>query len=354
MFPVERALLIINRASGTGRGEAISEKLSSLFKQSLNELGDVQVEFVTDHPGARACAKEFICESNAPALVVAGGGGGTLRAVIEGVCDSHTATELPGPERVRIGALRMGSGNLLAKHFGVPHDPFVGLHELLTNLKTGRTVPGCVMRCITWTSSGNSQIHHVVGLGGLGQFGRTPSDVARRRARFPVVRKSAARLFGIERVNHVEYTFALLVRSISSMVFPGHAEMVEIQFQEQREHFRLLSGLVMNFPIAAFPFEPGVSVHDEALAAYLIPYTGRFAPLRQLVAPRSLLPHARRFRIEKNQRLEIRLIDRECVEFFLDEDPVTTFGKLSIEVAGSLAFVPGGNYQQSTAEGVSK
>ena len=94
----------------------------------------------------------------------------------------------------------------------------------------------------------------------------------------------------------------------------------------------------MNVPIKALPFRPRVTVEDEAVAAYLIPLALRI----------------RRHRIEKNQRLEIRLLDRECVELFLDEDPVTTCKRLSLEVAGSIAFVPGPDYASGTGGGVSK
>ena len=38
MFPVERALLIINRNAGTGQGEAMAEKLALLFKHGLDQL----------------------------------------------------------------------------------------------------------------------------------------------------------------------------------------------------------------------------------------------------------------------------------------------------------------------------
>jgi diacylglycerol kinase family enzyme len=353
MFPVERALLVINLTAGTGQGESIADKLTLLFRQGLDELSQVQVELVSSHTAARACAARFISESEAPALVVAGGGGGTLRAVIEGICDSHVSAELPGPQRVRVGALRMGSGNVLAKQFGVPPDPVAGLQGLLMNLKAGRTMPCCVMRCETWTSSGNSEVHHAVTLGGLGQFGRIPSDLARWHSRFPIVHKNAARALGIEKLTNVEYALTLFIRSISSMLFSDCAETVEIQFQAQKDRFRLLSGLVMNFPITALPFKPGVAVEDEALLVYLIPFRGRCSPLQQIMAPQRLIPHTRRIRIEKNQRFEIRFIDQDCVEFFLDEDPVTTYRHLSLGVAGSIAFVPGPNYQSIAKLGVS-
>ena len=335
MFPVERALLIINRTAGTGQGESAAETLSLLFKRGLKDLPDVQVESVSNHAAARACATHFVSASEAPTLIVAGGGGGTLRAVIEGICDSGGLTE---PQRVRVGALRMGSGNLVARQFGVPRDPVRGLDGLLTNLKAGQIVPCCVMRCETSTSSGESDVHHAVTLGGLGQFGRIPSDLARWHARFPFLHESAARAVGIERLTNIEYALAFLIRSISCMLFPEKAELVEIQFQGQTERLRLLSGVVMNFPIKALPFRPDVTVEDEALAAYLIPLALRI----------------RRNRIEKNQSLEIRLLDRECVELFLDEDPVKTGKRLSIEVAGSIAFVPGPDYASGASAGVSK
>jgi hypothetical protein len=42
--------------------------------------------------------------------------------------------------------------------------------------------------------------------------------------------------------------------------------------------------------------------------------------------------------------VEIRLVDRDAAEFFLDEDPMTFHGWLALEIAGSLAFVPGPEY----------
>ena len=341
MLPVARALLIINRTAGTGQSESSAESLTSLFRQRLAELSDVQVDFVIDHANARACTAKFIAASEAPALVVAGGGGGTLRAVIEGM--------LPESKRVRVGALRMGSGNVLAKQFGVPRDPVAGLRGLLSNLQAERTIPCCVLRCETFTESGEREVQHAVTLGGLGQFGRIPSDLARWHARLPFVHKGAARLFGIETLTNVEYAVALLIRSMSCMLMPERAETIDIQIEDKTERLRLLSALVMNFPISALPFKPDVSVEDEAAAVYLIPFSGRFSPLLQIVAPRRLI--ARCIRIDKNRHLEIQLVDRDHVEFFLDEDPVTTFKQLSLGVAGSIAFVPGPDYPAIAFQG---
>jgi len=352
MLPVARAVLIINRTAGTGQSDSLAETLASLLRQGLPELAELQISRVSNHAQARACAAIFISESDAPALLIAGGGGGTLRAVIEGVCDSRPSSELPGAQRVRVGALRMGSGNVLAKQFGVPREPVAGLCGLLSNLQAGRTVPGCVLRCETFTDAGNLEVHHAVTLGGLGQFGRIPSDLARSHAEFPLFHKIAARLFGIERLTNVEYAVALLLRSIACMLDPERAETIEFKFNDKTERLRLLSGLVMNFPVPALPFKPDVSAEDEAALVYLIPLKGRLSPVLQLVAPQRLLAHTHCIRIEKNRSLEIRMLDRARIEFFLDEDPVTTYKQLRLGVAGSIAFVPGPDYHAHRLQGV--
>ena len=40
----------------------------------------------------------------------------------------------------------------------------------------------------------------------------------------------------------------------------------------------------------------------------------------------------------------MRVVARDSVEFFLDEDPERAYGGLTLEVAGTLAFVPGAAY----------
>ena len=168
-------------------------------------------------------------------------------------------------------------------------------------------------------------------MGGLGQFGRIPSDLARWHARFPTLHKTAA-WFGIEKYNNIEYAVAFLIRAILCMLNPNRAEMIEIQLQNQTERFRLLSGVLMNFPINVIPFNPGVRIEDEALSLFLV----------EANLP---IPRTRCITLGKKDRFGIRFVDREGVEFFLDEDPVTTYGQVTFGVAGSIAFVPGSDYQ---------
>ncbi len=339
MFPIKRALLIVNRAAGIGN-DVVVENLSSIFKEALTGRAEVKIALVSDHQTARNRTTEFMQSSNEPSVIIAGGGG-TLRAVIEGICGEHASGPLPGPERVRVGALRMGSGNVLAKRFGVPRDPAVGLKGLLKNLETGRTVPCCVMRCEVWNSDGHLEIHHAATMAGLGQFGRIPSDLAGWQQRLPRIHKSAAHLLGLEKLTNIEYALALFFRSVACVLFTKSAEAVEIHFNGQPEKMRLLSGVAMSFPIEALPFKR--RLEQESVSLYLVPQAGKLSPLRQMF-PRSLVARARCLELEKGRPVEIRLTDRNCISFFLDEDTITIFRRFSLGVAASIAFVPGPDY----------
>ncbi len=341
----ERILLIVNRSAGIGHGDAVVGRLRAMLVKLLGGQASSQVEVVTGHPEARARAKEFLDASDVPSLILVGGGGGTLRAVIEGLCEGSEAGRLPGRERVLIGALRMGSGNVVARQFGIPRDTEAGLRGIIENLRAGRTVPCCVMRCEIGTRGGLTEVHYAATLGGFGQLGCVPGDLVRWEHRLPAAHKVAAMFFGIERLTNVEYALALLIRSASTALLGGStAEKVEVNMQDRRGVMRLLAGVAMNFPFEAFPVDPGVRAEDEALSLHLIPYSGRLSTLLLVLAPRRLLRGALKARIGGQERVEIRLLDRNSAEFFLDEDPMIFYDRLTLRIAGSLAFVPGPEY----------
>jgi hypothetical protein len=338
-----RTLLLVNRTAGIGHGQAVVDRLGAMLAGHSEE---VRVEVVEDHPTARARANEFLRTAGAPAVVVVGGGSGTLRAVIEGLCEGSAAGELPGPERVRVGALRMGSGNPLARQFGVPHDPVAGLRGMIENLRADRTAACCVLRCEVGRPDCTPEVHYAATMGGFGQFGRTPGDLLRWHRLLPAPRAVAARLLGIEKVNNVEYALAVLLRAAScALSGASAAEVVEVRAHGHKEVLPLLAGVAMNFPFEELPVDPGVRVEDEALSLYLIPFTGRLSALRLVLAPRALNRGALRIEVRESERVGIRLVDRDAAEFFLDEDPMIFHRRLTLEVAGSLAFVPGPEYR---------
>ena len=342
---VERVLLVVNRSSATGHGNTTVDRLCSTLDGALGHKMEIQVEVVDDHPQAREQTEAFLAISDAPALVIAGGGSGTLRAVIEGICLGSEPGHLPGQERVRVAALRMGSGNPVARQFGVPCIPEEALKGIVANLHEDHTVACCVMRCEVDNTDSSPDIHYAATMVGFGQFGRSPGDLVRWQHRLPVLRRLMAWLLGIERLNNIEYGLSLLIRFAWCALRPNAVEVVEVRMGECIQLMPLLAGVVMNFPFKPLPFEPEVSVEDTALSLNFISYPGRWASLFLLFSPHRAVRNALQMRITDSNCVEIRWANRDTVEFFLDEDPLFSHSRVLIQVAGTLAFVPGQDYQ---------
>lgn len=348
---VERVLLVVNRSSATGHSGVTVDRLRSTLDEALGHETELQVEVVDDHPQAREQTEAFLALSDAPALVIAGGGSGTLRAVIEGICVGSEPGHLPGPERVRIAALRMGSGNPVAKQFGVPCDPEDALKGIVANLHENRTASCCVIRCEVDKTDSRPDIHYGATMIGFGQFGRSPGDLTRWHNRLPLLHRLTARLFGIERLNNIEYGLSLLIRFAWCTLRPNAVEVVEVRMGERIQSMPLLAGVVMNFPFKPMPFQPGVRVEDAALSLNFISYPQRWASLFLLFSCRRLAKNALKIRIADSERVEVYLANRDGVEFFLDEDPLVFHSRVLIQVAGTLAFIPGQDYQWPQGKG---
>ncbi|MEP7104524.1 MAG: diacylglycerol kinase family protein [Chloroflexota bacterium] len=298
-------LLVGNRLAGTGHQSGLLERLST-------ELG-AQLQVVDNHPAARRATWEWLAgHASQPTAVIAGGGGGTLRAVVEGACDGRALP--PGRDVVRIGGLRMGSGNVVAKRFGVPRDPLAGARHLRERLEAGTTRPCGVIRCRF-----GGEPRHGVTMCGLGHFGRTSGDLVRLHRSAGGLRRLAARLVPLERLNDAEYLSSFLTRMAASAVVPTSCELVRVDGRR----FRLLSGVVMNFPIAGIPIDPGTDIGRPSLGVRLFPRYGR--PISTLLQP--------------GEALTVELLDRERTERFLDEDPETANGQITIEAAGTVEFI---------------
>jgi hypothetical protein len=199
------------------------------------------------------------------------------------------------------------------------------------------------MRCEAGTAEGGKLVQYAVTLAGFGQFGRVPGDLARWHRRLPGLRRGAVKLLGVERLTDLEYALALAVRFLSCALRPRLAEVVEVRAPGVGGQMRLLAGLALNFPLESLPLDPGVRLEEEALSLHLIPQRGRAHALL-IFAPRRLAGGAHRIKVEAGGRVELRLLDRDSAEYFLDEDPATFYRSLTLDVCGSLAFVPGPNY----------
>ncbi len=223
---VERTLFLINASAATGHSSTAIDRLRAVAENSLGRRTDLQVRIVENHPQAKAQTHAFLTACDTPALIISGGGGGTLSAVIEGICKGSEPGSLPGPGRVRIAPLRMGSGNVLARQFGVPRNPVVGLNGIVSNLLTDRTAPCCVMRC---EIDSLPEVRYAATLAGFGQFGRIPRDLAHWHRRLPRLHRLLAQRLGVERLTQIEYGLALLLRSAWCALYPKAAETVEVQ-----------------------------------------------------------------------------------------------------------------------------
>ena len=327
---VRRILLIVNRSSGTGCPPAVVGGLIEELRQAGGRPEELEVALVEDHAGARHASRSFLAASSRPAAVIVGGGGGTLRAAVEGICDGAGGA-LPSAAQVRVGALRMGSGNVVARRLGVALEPVRGMRQMIESLGCGRTLPCAVIRCTFGTAGGGQDVRHAVTMCGLGQFGRTSGDLARWHKRLAAPRRAIASVVGLERLNHLEYAASAAGRLVVTAVHPASAERVEVTLGGRRERFRLMAGAVMNFGIGAIPFDPRVAMGEPAAGVLLLPRAGRL----------------RAWRLAAGESLGVRLLDRESVEFFLDEDPERAYREISLEVAGVLAFLPGGGTEEA-------
>lgn len=228
-------------------------------------------------------------------MVVAAGGGGTLRAVVEG--------SLPNRPHVRVGGLRMGSGNVIPKRYGVPRDPIAAAHRLKAFIDSGSTRPAAVIRC-----DFGAETHHGVTMCGLGHFGRTSGDLVRFHERAAGLRKRAAELIPLERINDLEYVSSFVARMALAALVPTSCELVTVQPDRR---LRLLAGVVLT------------RADRSDLSYWIVPRYGR--PLTGA--------------LKQGQELILTLEDRRRTEFFLDEDPEIATGGITIAAAGTVDFV---------------
>lgn len=324
--PVRRVLLLVNRSSGTGHDDTTVRHSARLLRKALDTSIDLCVEEVADHRLAGLSTAEFLASSRRPAAIIVAGGGGTLRAVVDAVCDHRDASPVGVPPR--IAALRMGSGNVVARRLGIDADPATALVGVTRTIERGTTVAVHVMRCGVGRRDGTLERRCAVTMCGLGQFGRTSGDLARWHRHVRPARARASDLIGLERLNTIEYALAALVRGTASMVRPTLCERVRVSSGGRGCEMRLLAGAVMNLRVGGLP-DPRVDLTDPSLSLLLIQHRGMRTGRIET------------WRVDAGDRLEIELLDRASADFFLDEDPDRFWGRLTFESAGCVEFIPG-------------
>lgn len=284
-------LLVGNRQAGTGLEAGLLQRLAGIL--------DADLEIVAGHPEARQATSDWLATKPKPppAAVIAGGGGGTLRALAEAVCEGS------GQRHIRIGGLRLGSGNVIPKRYGIPRDAIAAAHQIKACLDAGSTHPCAVIQC----QFGEANPRYGITMCGLGHFGRTSGDLVRFHERAGNLRRAAARVIPLERINDAEYLSSFLARMTVAALVPTSCELVSTD----RRRFRLLAGVVLT------------RRDQDSLPYYLVPRYGR--PITGT--------------LNKGESLTLTLEDRRHTEFFLDEDPEQATRAITITAAGTLDFV---------------
>ena len=334
-------LLAINTAAGTGHESGLGSEMARLLQGYLGTQYSVHLSCADGHGDIAHRTRSFVNENESDAVIIAGGGGGTLRAVIEGVAAKDGT--LPNSHQLRVGALRMGSGNVIARKLGVARDPRKGIEELAAQLLAKKTAKCCVIGCET--SDHHSSLYGAT-LGGFGLFGHVPKCLELHHEKRPGFHRFSADMFGIERLTNVEYGTCLMGLCIRAALNPDRLDMVEIQQGERVERLRLLAGALMNFPLKPIPFQPDVNLEDDELSLHLVPFHSRLQALSMMLRQKRMAHGARQFRITAKTPLNIRAANNRKLNFFIDEDPLTA-RELTLKVAGRLAFVPGKNFKPS-------
>ena len=329
-----RALMILNREAAAGRSDAEVAEVVASFERHFSFV-DRKVAVVETHAEATVAARSFRSSCEGFGAIVAGGGAGTLRAVAEGLC-ADTGRP-PDPDRLCVAPLRLGSGNVLAKTFGVSEDFEQAIAAAAINVRRSAIDECAVIRCAV-----DGQVRYAMTLVGLGQFGRIPGDLAVLHQAYPRAREGLVDALGVERLTNLEYKAGMLIRGARCWVRPSRMEEVEIQTHRGTTDIRLLAGAVANFPIKGLPFRPTHGPGAPVLSGYLL--RGESAsPLKALRQA-----SAYRFKVSENEPIVIRLKSPEPVEFFLDEDSLTFQNELQIGVSGTLGIVPGNEERPST------
>lgn len=336
-----RLLLLVNTAAGTGHGPGLVERLRLVLEGSLGR-GRFDLACVADHPEAKRVARAFVLRTPGRCAVVAGGGNGTVRAAVEGIA---AALEEAGPgDRVVLGALRLGSGNVFARHFGVPADPEAALEGVVQNLRAGRLARCELVRCDVEDAGGARRTLYATSLVGFGALGRVPGDLARFHRAHPALRRLLARLLGIERLNAVEYPLAFALRALRDALRPADPPL-RLRTGGRDVTARLVAGAAVKFDLDALPVRSGLRADEPALALALLDRMPLGALLRALALPRRLARRARLSTLGRDEPLRLEGTGGARTEFFLDEDPESFGRALTLSLSLALPVAPGPGYR---------
>jgi hypothetical protein len=306
--PPRHVLFVVHADAGGGHRE---EELRPLARR----LG-AQLELAPDHAAVRREVAAYLRLRAGLVGVVVGGGGGTLRAAIQGAADEGAR------ERTCFAPLRFGSGNTVARRLEIPSEPAAAVEMIAAGLRGGLRRRQPVVRC-RYGSADGPRDELAVALVGFGSLGATARDVDRTRSL--VGHPSLRRLLPPsrrERVNAATYYTAFALRTLAAWRRPLRA----IALSGATYPRPVLAGAVLTGEVAEIPCAA------ESTTVALLE-----RPAHPLGWRRALVTCS--FADPPDEIVSVELGDgARC---FLDEDPIEVSGRLTV-VPGGLAWMVGG------------
>ena len=127
----------------------------------------VHVAKAHSHAEARRLAHDLV--SRGARTIVSAGGAGTFNAVLEG---AHLDGAVP-PD-LRLAFLRKGSADLIGKALGIPDELADAARAIVDGIEADTDVGADILAVEADSRTGQPQVRHMIGFGGLGVFGEVP------------------------------------------------------------------------------------------------------------------------------------------------------------------------------------
>jgi hypothetical protein len=242
---------------------------------------------------------------------------------------------------VQVSTLRLGSGNLLPRQFGLPREPLAAMQHIAADLLAGRHAPCCVYRCTFHYADGKTRAVYGLTMGGVGQFACVPDDIKRWWGKYPRLMQWLSHRVPLETVNTLQYVAFSLVRAMKCVIQPDGAELIEVSQNGCRDRLRLFSGILVNFDFPQLPFRGGCTVGEPRLVLCLIPLAGRRQTISTLFNWPDLDERVRKYEITPDRPVELRFLEHGETTVALDEDTFMAPKRISFEVATRIRFVTG-------------
>jgi hypothetical protein len=337
---VKSALLVVNRSSGTGRTNADVDLLKREFHNRFAAIPNRVVTVTENHTKVIRQTQGFLASTPGPHLLLAGGGGGTNRALVQGLME-QVEKGIVRLEDVQISSLRLGSGNVVPKYFGLSAEPREAMRDMAAGVFSGRTHPCCVFRCTFYYPNGKTRAEYGITLGGLGQFARVPADIKRWKDQNTYLMRRAAQIVPLEAINTAQYVLFNLRRAAQCLLNPQRAELIEVRHAGHCRQVRLLNGFLLNFDFPQLPIRTGCGIGEPRLLFGLLPYEGRTQTLWTLLHGRRLDGRVHKYEITPETPIEFVFLEDDATIVALDEDTFTAPARIKFEVAGTVRFVTG-------------